>query len=435
MRRHDNILPPDQWPWDSIKTLLLAPGIPFTHPKPHPVVEMAKKAGAEIICDVELLYRLAPEATYIGITGTNGKSTTTALIGHILKEAGKNVQVGGNIGVAAASLLKLGAGGIYVLELSSYQLDLLNTMRFRVAALLNITPDHLDRHGGMEGYITAKLHIFDRQSAGDAAIIVVDDDYTKRIAATLCHPEQSEGTHAAGDPSPSAQDDTPKVIRISADAPPAGISAAAFKRLPGRHNVQNMTVAYAVAREMGVAHEVIIRAIGSFPGLDHRLQWIAEKDGTTFINDSKATNAVATEQALRAFCGCHPERSEGSHAAGDPSPSAQDDKRIYWLLGGLPKEGGIESLREYFPCVRHAFLFGQAAPEFAKTLEGGAPYTQCGTLETAFAKAASLAEKDGGGVVLLSPACASFDQFLSFEHRGEVFRDLARAWEAQRKAL
>lgn len=380
------VVPVAEWPWEKIKTLVLSPGIPLTHPQPHEIVDIAKKAGAEIICDVEVLYRLAPDATYVGITGTNGKSTTTALIGHILKSVGKNVQVGGNIGIAATSLPLLGKGGIYVLELSSYQLDLVNTAHFHIAVFLNITPDHLDRHGDMEGYIRAKRHLFDRQRAGDKDIIAVDDDYTKQVARDL------RGSEA-------------EVIEVSADMPPEGITPTSFKRLPGRHNVQNMALAYNAALQLGVPHEEILEAIGTFSGLDHRLQLIAEKHGVAFINDSKATNAVATEQALNSF-----------------------PDNIYWILGGLPKEGGIAELSGYFPRIKHAFLIGKAADEFARTLEGKVPYTQCGTLEKAFAEAATMAKKNGGGTVLLSPACASWDQFKSFEHRGQVFAELARKW-------
>ena len=396
------------WPWTELAALILSPGVPLTHPKPHEVVEWAQKYKVPIIGDIELLYTACPSAKYVAITGTNGKSTTTTLIGHILKTAGLKVEVGGNLGTAALSLNPLGADGIYVLELSSYQLDLLKTTRFNVAVFLNVTPDHLDRHGDMQGYIKAKMHIFDRQTPDDVAVIAVEDEYTKSIAR--------DWTGKA------------KLVKVTAQRELEGkYNLEPISTLTGKHNWQNAAVAYATARACGVAPDVIYKAMQSFTGLRHRLQLVATIDGVRFINDSKATNADATANALAPY------------------------RSIYWILGGKSKAGGIESLGEYFSHVAHAFLIGAAEDEFAKTLEGKVPYTRCGTLDVAVRKAAemafaaaplpspppqagegascSLSRDSGGGsgrdpVVLLSPACASFDQFKSFEERGDVFCNL-----------
>ncbi|MDE3059859.1 MAG: UDP-N-acetylmuramoyl-L-alanine--D-glutamate ligase, partial [Pseudomonadota bacterium] len=343
----------------------------------------------------------APSAPLVAITGTNGKSTTTTLIGHILKSAGLKVEVGGNLGTPALSLAPLDKNGIYVLELSSYQLDLVKTTRFNVAVLLNVTPDHLDRHGDMQGYIAAKMHIFERQSHEDVAIIAADDEYTRDIAEKL-----------------KAKDDKRRVWKTSAATKAEhGISVIngilydselhynqtfdlrTISTLPGRHNWQNAALAYAAAKEVGIAPDRIYQAMQTFPGLRHRLQLVDTINGARFINDSKATNADATSNALAPY------------------------ENIYWILGGKPKAGGIATLEIFFPRIAHAFLIGEATEEFAKTLEGKVPYTRCGTLDVAVKNSAEMAfrAKRKDAVVLLSPACASFDQFKSFEHRGDVF--------------
>jgi len=402
----------EQWPWAELKALVLSPGVPLTHPKPHPVVELAHAHNVPVIGEVELLYRACPDARFIGITGTNGKSTTTTLIGHILQHAGVKAEVGGNLGTPALALAPLGKDGIYVLELSSYQLDLLKTVRFNIAAFLNVTPDHLDRHGDMEGYIAAKMHIFDRQQKGDVAVIAVDDEYTKGIRDSGFRIQEiievsAYQTLVAG---VYVQDGV--LIDARIPNPESRIRLNDIATLTGQHNWQNAVVAYGVARACGVAPDVIYKAMQSFEGLRHRLQTVAIIKGVRFINDSKATNADATSHALAPF------------------------ENIYWILGGKPKEGGIVPLAEYFPKVAHAFLIGQAEDEFAQTLEGKVAYTRCGTLDVAVKKAADMAFKDSGSkisspnpesrilnppVVLLSPACASFDQFKSFEERGDVF--------------
>lgn len=394
---------PVQWPWQGLAALVLSPGIPLTHPKPHAVVELAKQHGCPIVGDIELLYQACPDATYVGITGTNGKSTTTTLIGHILHSAGVRCEVGGNLGTAALSLEPLGKNGVYVLELSSYQLDLIHTPRFNVALLLNVTPDHLDRHGSMEGYIAAKLHIFDRQQTGDTAVIAVDDVHTQSIVANHLR--------------------VPQVVQVSAQRLlPEGIyvehgvlhdGALRFDisnvvTLTGKHNWQNAAAAYAVTKAVGVKPETIYKAMQSFSGLRHRLQQVAVVEDVRFVNDSKATNADATSHALAAY------------------------ENIYWIAGGKAKSGGIESLDAYFPRIAHAFLIGEAENMFAGTLDGKIAYTRSETLDQAVHQAFAMArkEKKQGAVVLLSPACASFDQFTSFEHRGDVFCELVNALQS-----
>ncbi len=386
----------------AVRALVLSPGIPSTFPTPHKVAARMRDAGIAIISDIELLARSRREARYAGITGTNGKSTTTALLGHILKEAGRPVAIGGNLGIAALLLDSLGADGIYVLELSSYQLELTHTLACDVAILLNITPDHLDRHGGMAGYVAAKERIFDNQSARQAAVIGLDDALCRAIADKLS---------AAGR----------KVVPISAEqAAPGGVyvargrlvddidhthaeilDLAEAERLPGRHNWQNAAAAFAAARCLGIEAGTAAQGIKTFPGLAHRQELIATIDGVRYVNDSKATNADATAKALACY----------------------DD--ICWIAGGVAKEGGIASLAPYFPRIRHAFLIGEAAPAFAATLSGQVPFTRSGDLATALNDARAMAQP--GGTVLLSPACASFDQFTDFEARGEAFRHLVEA--------
>lgn len=398
----------EQWPWKKMDLLVMSPGIPLTHPEPHFVVTAANVHGCRIAGDIELLAEACPDATFVGITGTNGKSTTTALVAHILESAGVPYQVGGNLGMPALGLKYLGRGGVYVLEVSSYQLDLLSSLVFNVAALLNITPDHLDRHGGMEGYISAKKRVFGGQRASDTAVIGVDTEITKKIWQDLRKGDNRYTWQGAGQ----------KVVGVSTKKQVAegllvhaGIiedASASFKldiggipSLLGEHNWQNAGVAYAICRALNLAPLDIFSAMKSFPGLAHRMKLAGQKEEIRFVNDSKATNAEATENALKAF------------------------EDIYWILGGKAKEGGIESLTAYFPKIKKAYLIGEAAPAFAKVLEANhVPFQQCGTLNNAFAEASEAALKEGKGVVLLSPACASFDQFRSFEHRGDVFHSL-----------
>jgi len=392
-----------------VKALVLSPGIPSTFPAPHKIAARARSAGIDIIGDIELLALSCRAARYAGITGTNGKSTTTALLGHILTAAGMRVAVGGNLGIPALLLDTLGSDGIYVLEMSSYQLELTKSLVFDVAVLLNITPDHLDRHGGMDGYVAAKERIFAGQGARQAAIIGVDDAICRGIAAKLA----AKGA---------------KVIPISAErAAPGGVYAADghliddidhaqcaildladAARLPGRHNWQNAAAAFAAARMFGVAARDAAQGIARFPGLAHRQELVATIDGVRYVNDSKATNADAAAKALACY------------------------EDICWIAGGVAKEGGIASLRPYFPLIRHAFLIGEAAPAFAVTLAGQVAFTRSGDLTTALRQAHETARR--GGTVLLSPACSSFDQFTDFEARGDAFRRLVQDLKAEARA-
>ncbi|MBF0354470.1 MAG: UDP-N-acetylmuramoyl-L-alanine--D-glutamate ligase [Alphaproteobacteria bacterium] len=389
--------------WMKPEILVWSPGIPHTWPRPHPIAEKARKAGRPILCDIDLLLRARSEASYVAITGTNGKSTTTSLIGHIFKRAGRKVAVGGNLGTPALDLAPLERPGTYVLELSSYQLELVPSAGFGVAVLLNVTPDHLGRHNGMEGYVAAKRRIFDHQPPPATAIVGIDDEHGRRICEELKSlarrvvPISSEtrvagGVHATGG----------LLIDDRQGLNESVIDLNSVRSLPGRHNWQNAAAAYAAATESGLEQGAIVEAIRSFPGLAHRQEFIGIKDGIRFVNDSKATNADAAEKALVCY------------------------DAIYWIAGGQAKEGGINSLAPHFSRIRHAFLIGEATPAFAKTLEGRVGFTQCGDLATATraAHAMAMQERIDGGVVLLSPACASWDQFKSFEERGDRFRDL-----------
>ena len=390
--------------WRNIPALVLSPGIPHSFPEPHPAVTRARDAGAAIIGDLELLGRTQPEARYIGITGTNGKSTTTALIGHILAAAGQRVEVGGNLGTPALSLAPLGRDGSYVIEASSFQLELITTLAFDIALLLNITPDHLDRHGTMEGYVAAKRHIFARQNKAATAIVGVDDAICRDLCDELRRtgPARVVPISVLQPVSGGVYVDQGWLVDAMGGQPVRVLDLGLAERLPGAHNWQNAAAAYAAARVSGVDTAAATAAICSFPGLAHRQELVGTIDGVRYINDSKATNADATEKALL----CYP--------------------AIYWIAGGLAKAGGIEPLAPYFGRLRHTFLIGRATEEFAATLEGSVPFTRCGDLATACAAASAQARHDGvpGAVVLLSPACASYDQFKNFEERGDIFRSL-----------
>ena len=408
--------PPEKYPWSSISALVMSPGIPLTHPKPHPAVELAKKANCPIICDIELLFYSCRGPHYIGITGTNGKSTTTSLIGHILQHAGMPCQVGGNIGIPALDLEPLWQGGAYVLEVSSYQLDLLHKAKFDISVLLNITPDHIDRHGSMEGYIASKKKIFSRQNAGDVAILGVDDPIVRKI-----HEELVQAGNIGKVIPVSVKERIDGGVSIIdgvlyndiGTKDMFGVELGNLERLPGKHNAQNIAASFATAYVLQITSDKIIDGIRTFQGLQHRLQLVGALQGVKFVNDSKATNADAASHALGAY-----------------------EKNIYWIAGGLPKEGGIESLASYFPRIRHTFLIGQAQDAFAATLEGKVAYTKCGDLEKAFNEAAAMAienaRKEGKeAVVLLSPACASWDQWKNFEVRGEAFCSQAEQYIAE----
>jgi UDP-N-acetylmuramoylalanine--D-glutamate ligase len=380
-----------------------SPGVPHTLPKPHPLAVKARAQNIPLICDVDLLCRVQQSASFIGVTGTNGKSTTTALTAHVCRHAGRITEVGGNLGTPALDLAPLGGFGTYVLELSSYQLELVPSLALETAVFLNITPDHLDRHGSMDGYVAAKKRVFAGQRHPRAAIIGVDDAYGASLAEQLAR----AGAHRVVPVSVrkampgGIYVDNGTLIDASEGRSASVIDLRAIATLPGAHNWQNAAAAYGAARSQGIASQVIAAALRTFKGLPHRQELVTVVNGVSFINDSKATNADAAEKALRCY------------------------ENIYWIAGGRAKEGGIASLTPLFPRIRHAFLIGEAADDFADTLETNkVPHDLYEDLETAVedAGARALKDKRPGAVVLLSPACASFDMFKNFEERGDRFR-------------
>lgn len=362
--------------------LVLSPGIPHNLPKPHPQAAWARTQGIPVLTDAELLYQAVraagSKARFAGITGTNGKSTTTALLAHILHIAGIPTEAGANLGPAALSLPILPDDGVYVLEMSSYMLERLASLRFDVAVMLNLSPDHLDRHGDMAGYAAAKREIFARQDETCLAVIGMDDAPSREMAAWL-------RTRPA------------KLLEISGKGQETGAPA-----LRGEHNAQNALAAAALAMGLGVKQAAIAEGIMSFPGLPHRAQLVAERDGVRFINDSKATNADAAARAMGVY------------------------ERFVWIAGGTGKEGGIDDLASLFPRIEKAYLIGRDGPAFAARLnEAGIPNEVVETLDRAVPAAYATA-KAGSGVVLFSPAAASFDQFPNFEVRGARFTALAK---------
>jgi UDP-N-acetylmuramoylalanine--D-glutamate ligase len=364
--------------WGAVEVVVQSPGVPFSFPSPHPVTAMAQRLGVPVVSDVYLWRQAHPHNRFVGITGTNGKSTTTALVGHILAKAGYAVAVGGNIGSAVTTLPELGSEGIYVLELSSFQLEVSPPLNLTAAGWLNIAEDHLDRHGTLENYIEAKKRIF---AGASHAFICGDDEYSRAVATTL------EGCHML-----AATDEKP-------------FDYALATRLPGAHNSQNISLAYNLCKALGVAEDDIREGIISFPGLEHRLEQVGHIGPVTFVNDSKATNADAASRALTSFPG----------------------KRILWIAGGKPKTDGIEPLKEYFPTIHKAYFIGQAQARFAQTAQGLLHYMMAGTLEVAVRNAFEDAQKlEGESIILLSPACASFDQFKDFEERGTLFKKIVK---------
>ncbi|MEN8723486.1 MAG: UDP-N-acetylmuramoyl-L-alanine--D-glutamate ligase [Alphaproteobacteria bacterium] len=386
----------------SCAALVLSPGVPLTHPAPHPLVLAAREKGCPVIGDMELFAQaVSDNAKIIAITGTNGKSTTTALIGHILAEAGLRTAVGGNIGHAVLDLPAPDDVDVYVLELSSYQIDLCQSFAADIAVLLNLTPDHLDRHGDMAGYVAAKARLFDMAPDGALAVLGVDSDSVTPIAAQLAQDGRltlvplSLNTRATHGVCTDGKvlidlDDGGRRVMPFADAP----------RLPGDHNQQNIAAAYAVTKALAVSDQLIVSGIKSFPGLAHRLEYLCEIDGVRFVNDSKATNAEATRHALAAF------------------------DTIYWLAGGRAKTDGLAPLAGLMADVRGAYLFGEDAKRFRDEIGTQAPVALFDELQTATKAAfhAARTDKTASPVVLLSPAAASFDQYASFEARGDAFR-------------
>jgi UDP-N-acetylmuramoylalanine--D-glutamate ligase len=377
---------------DRLDALVLSPGIPHRLPRPHPLASLANAQGWPILSDTELLFRAVrasgSRARFAGITGTNGKSTTTALLAHMLEDSGIPVAAGGNLGTAALALPLLDDDGVYALEMSSYMLERIATVRFDAAAMLNLSADHLDRHGDMPGYAAAKRSVFARQTESDLAVVGIDDEASRLTAAWL----------------------------RTRPAPVATVSGASFDvrgapALPGAHNAQNAAAASVMALALGASPEAVASGIASFPGLPHRQQLVGRVDGIAFINDSKATNADAAARAL----GCY--------------------DRLVWIAGGQAKAGGIEPLAAYFPRIAHALLIGRDAPAFAATLaRHGVSHEIVGTLDAAVPAAFSAARTTDAPTVLLSPACASFDQFSGFDARGARFAALVGGLDRERAA-
>jgi len=393
--------------WRQFDALMLSPGVPLTHPKPHWTVQKAKAAGVEILGDIELFARTVAAAPahkrpkIIAITGTNGKSTTTALIGHLCASAGRDTRIGGNIGQGVLGLEDMHGGAVYVLELSSYQLDLTSSLHPDAVVLLNISPDHLDRHGGMDGYIAAKRRIFLNQGKGDTAIIGVDDPWCQQICTEITAANRrtiwpisagkamGRGVYALQGVLYDATGE--RVVEVA--------DLLRARSLPGRHNWQNAAAAYAAARAIGIPMQDAVDGLMTFPGLAHRMETVGKIGKVRFVNDSKATNADAARQAMSSY------------------------PKFYWIAGGVAKAGGIEDLKDLFPRVLKAYLIGEAAEPFSWTLAGKAEVAMSGTLERAVQQAYADAAASGEeAIVLLSPACASFDQFSDFEARGEAFR-------------
>lgn len=377
--------------------LLLSPGIPHDLPAPHPAAEAARAAGKPVLSDVEFLYRAVrahgSQARFAGITGTNGKSTTTALLGHLLACAGIPCAVGGNLGPAALDMPLLGDGGVYVLEMSSYMLERIDTVRFNCAAMLNLSPDHLDRHGDMAGYLAAKARIFARQQAEDVAVLGQGDDPTRGLAAHLSARVVPLGPGGVWWEGTRLRDGASDIADL-----------AACPTLPGAHNAQNAAAACAMALALGLDRAALARGLATYPGLPHRQEVVRRIGPVAFVNDSKATNADSTAWALSSY------------------------PRVVWIAGGMGKAGGIEPLAPFFDRVAEAFLIGRDAPEFAATLAAhGVKHRLCATLEAAVPLAAQAARAGAAEVVLLSPAAASWDQFTGFDARGDAFRALVAA--------
>ncbi len=401
--------------WSRLAALVLAPGVPLTHPTPHWSVRLAQEAGVAVIGDIELFCRerchAAPDAPFVAITGTNGKSTTTALIAHLTASAGMDAQLGGNIGTAILSLAPPCAASVrplrvHVIECSSYQIDLAPSLDPSIGILINLSEDHLDRHGTMEHYAAVKERLVAGVPNDGTAIVGVDDDWCRFVAERLAAAGKrvvrisvkgalTDGIYVEGQ----------RIMRAEGgDAAPIA-EIGGIGSLRGLHNAQNAACAAAAALALGIAPAAIQVGLRSFPGLAHRMEEVGRRDAVLFVNDSKATNVDSAAQALVCF------------------------SDIFWIAGGRAKTGGIEPLRKFFPRIRKAYLIGEAAEEFAATLRRAVAYEITGTLDKALAAAARDAEASPARepVVLLSPACASFDQYRNFEVRGDAFRALVRA--------
>ena len=366
--------------------VVVSPGVPLNR---HPIAAHAREAHVPIIGDVELFAEARhdlPPHKVVGITGTNGKSTVTALVTHMLETAGVPTLMGGNIGLPILSRDPLPEGGVYVLELSSYQIDLSHSLACDVALLTNITPDHLDRYDGFAGYAASKARLFSLQHRDQVAIVAVDDDPSKIIAGRINH----------------------RLHRVSAkDLDP--VDQMRWPALQGPHNAQNAVCAIAVCRILGLNDEQIEAGLASYKALPHRMELVGEVAGVRWYNDSKATNAASAAPALAAF---------------PPAP----DQRLHWIAGGQAKGDGLSACRPWFPNIKRAYLIGEAMESFTAEIGDAIPVDRSGDLATAIARAAAVAEP--GDIILLSPACASFDQFKSFEERGDRFRAIVKAFGA-----
>jgi UDP-N-acetylmuramoylalanine--D-glutamate ligase len=401
--------------WRNFASLVLSPGVPLTHPSPHWTALKAMQAGVEIIGDIELFCRerqkIAPASLFVAITGTNGKSTTTALVAHLFRSFGFAVEVGGNFGTPILALAPPAQERVHVVECSSFQIALSPSLNPSVGVLLNITPDHLDRHGTMENYAAIKAKLVEN---ADLAVIGIDDGLTSGIAGELV--KAGRKTVRVSVTTTAIEDgivlDGDRLMRRGGGRSTRIAGLAGIASLRGVHNGQNAAAAIAALGPRGYDLERVAQGLRSFPGLPHRLEEVGRKGKVLFINDSKATNADAADKALRSF------------------------DKAYWIIGGRAKEGGIEPLRPLFGKVVKAYLIGEASENFAQTIRGSFPYESCFTLERAVPAAArdALASELAEPVVLFSPACASFDQFPDFEKRGDRFRVLVEALLAGKKS-
>ncbi|MFZ0763279.1 MAG: UDP-N-acetylmuramoyl-L-alanine--D-glutamate ligase, partial [Bradyrhizobium sp.] len=396
--------------WSRFAALILTPGAPLTHPAPHWSVLAARSAGVEVIGDIELFCRErkrhAPDAPFVAITGTNGKSTTTALIAHLMRVAGYDTQMGGNIGTAILSLEPPRKGRVHVIEMSSYQIDLTPSLDPTVGILINVSEDHIDRHGTLEHYAAVKERLVAGVQSQGTAIIGVDDIWCRAAADRIEQAGKRVVRVSVKNPLPDGLFvDHETIWRASGGARSEIARIGGIGSLRGLHNAQNAACASACALALGVPGEVLQKGLRSFPGLAHRMEQVGRRDQVLFVNDSKGTNADAAAHALSSFAD------------------------IFWIAGGKAKAGGITGLADYFPRIRKAYLIGEAAPEFAATLGTGVAHEISQTLDVAVANAARDAQASAlpEAVVLLSPACASFDQYRNFEIRGSKFRDLVQA--------
>ncbi|HJS10876.1 UDP-N-acetylmuramoyl-L-alanine--D-glutamate ligase [Sphingopyxis sp.] len=363
--------------------VVVSPGVPLNR---HPITAHAREAHVPVIGDIELFAEARdelPAHKVVGITGTNGKSTVTALIQHMLESAGVPSLMGGNIGLPILSRDPLPEGGVYVLELSSYQIDLSHSLACDIAVLTNLSPDHLDRYDGFTGYTASKARLFSLQHQGQVAIVAIDDDPSKMIASRINH----------------------RLHRVSAkDVDP--VDQARWPALQGPHNAQNAVCAIAVCRVLGLNDEQIERGLATYKSLPHRMELVGEVGGVSWFNDSKATNAASAAPALAAF---------------PPAP----DQRLHWIAGGKAKGDGLAACRPWFGHVKRAYLIGEAMEPFAAEIGDAIPVERSGDVATAVKQAAAAAKP--GDIVLLSPACASFDQFTDYEQRGDAFRAAVQA--------